>query len=118
MTGAPEETNTPNQPSSTTIYPKVEEASAAAAAAAPAPSEEEETKKWGAHVMGPPAVPTIHPDNQKAALWNAGDHHQPYLIYSPVDKPTANPLEPVIHMFNSWTSRAETLARNIWHNRK
>ncbi|KAM7484017.1 hypothetical protein LguiA_000026 [Lonicera macranthoides] len=130
MTGTPEETNTAAQSSS---YPKVEEAggggshetsAAAAAAASPPAPPEEETKKWGTYVMGTPAVPTIHPDNQKAALWNAGEqqqyynHHQPYLIYSPVDKAPTNPLEPVIHMFNSWTSRAETLARNIWHNLK
>lgn len=88
------------------------------------PPTNDDPKKWGTHIMGPPAVPTIHPDNQKAAMWNAGDqqqqyqHHQPYLIYSPVDKPSSNPFEPVIHMFNSWSFKAENMARNIWHNLK
>lgn len=72
--------------------------------------------------MGAPADPTAHPDNQKAASWNASDHQQiyqqPYIVYSPIDKPTNNPLESVIHMFNSWSRKAETIARNIWHNRK
>ncbi|CAI0463689.1 unnamed protein product [Linum tenue] len=80
-----------------------------------------DTKKWGTHVMGPPAAPAVHPDNQKAASWNAGDHQQipeqPYLIYTPVEKPaSSNPLEPVIHMFNTWSAKAETIAKNIWHN--
>ncbi|KAJ0096215.1 hypothetical protein Patl1_17007 [Pistacia atlantica] len=86
------------------------------------PPSEEETKKWGTHIMGAPADPTAHPDNQKAASWNASDHQQiyqqPYIVYSPIEKPTNNPLEPVIHMFNSWSRKAETVARNIWHNLK
>lgn len=71
--------------------------------------------------MGAPAVPTAHPDNQKAAAWNAGDnqqvYQQPYVVYSPVEKPASNPLESVIDMFNTWSRRAETVGRNIWHNR-
>lgn len=86
------------------------------------PSEEEERKKWGTHIMGAPAVPSAHPDNQKAASWNAENrqqiYHQPYVEYSPIDKPSNNPLEPVIHAFNTWSTKAETIARNIWHNRK
>lgn len=86
------------------------------------PSTEEDAKKWGTHIMGSPAVPGVHPDNQKASLWSADDHqqisHQPYVQYAPVDKPTNNPFEPVIHLFNSWSTKAETIARNIWHNRK
>ncbi|WJZ81773.1 hypothetical protein VitviT2T_001594 [Vitis vinifera] len=84
-------------------------------------SSGEDTKKWGTHVMGPPAVPTVHPDNQKAAMWK-GDHqqiyHQPYLQFAPVEKPRNNPFEPVIHTFNSWSRKAEIIARNIWHNLK
>lgn len=87
--------------------------------------DHEETKKWGTHVMGPPANPTAHPDNQQAALWRADEHQrqyfhdQPYLVYSPMDKaPSNNPLEPVIHAFNTWSNKAETIARNIWHNLK
>jgi len=85
--------------------------------------EEAERKKWGTHVMGAPAKPTAHPDNQKAALWKAEEqqrqyyHDQPYLVYSPLEKPPSNnPLEPVIHAFTTWSHKAETLARNIWHN--
>ncbi|XVE66120.1 hypothetical protein DITRI_Ditri08aG0055200 [Diplodiscus trichospermus] len=85
-------------------------------------SSEEETKKWGTHIMGPPAAPTAHPDNQKAALWSVSDHQQiyelPYLVYSPAEKPSNNPFEPVINMFNAWSRKAETVARNIWHNLK
>ncbi|KAK8627279.1 hypothetical protein V6N13_134894 [Hibiscus sabdariffa] len=88
-----------------------------------APPSEEETKKWGTHVMGAPAAPSAHPDNQRAALWNAGDHQQiyelPYVVYSPAEKPAHNnPFEPVINMFNTWSSKAESIARNIWHNLK
>ncbi|XP_010249157.1 PREDICTED: GEM-like protein 5 [Nelumbo nucifera] len=77
--------------------------------------------KWGTYIMGPPVDPSSHPDNKKAALWKAEDYQQkphPYLQYSPVDKPSNNSLEPVIHLFNSWSRRAETLARNIWQNIK
>ena len=77
----------------------------------------EEAKKWGTHVMGAPAAPGVHPDNQKAATWNAGDYHQPYVQYEPIDRPSNNPLEPVINLFTTWTHKAETIARNIWHNR-
>ncbi|KAE8686488.1 GEM-like protein 5 [Hibiscus syriacus] len=88
-----------------------------------APPSEEETKKWGTHVMGAPAAPSSHPDNQRAALWNAGDHQQiyeiPYVVYSPAEKPSHNnPLESVINMFNTWSSKAESIARNNWHNLK
>lgn len=86
------------------------------------PPSEEDTKKWGTHVMGAPAAPAVHPDNQRAAQWNAADYqqiyHQPYVRYEPIEKPSGNPFEPVIHMFNSWSRKAETVARNIWHNRK
>lgn len=130
MTGTLEETQS-HQPSSS---PKAKEegsnepqlSSTVTEATQPQPSStppsEEETKKWGTHIMGAPADPTAHPDNQKAASWNASDHQhidqQPYIVYSPIDKPNNNPLEPVIHMFNSWSRKAETVARNIWNNRK
>ncbi|KAJ7957499.1 GEM-like protein 5 [Quillaja saponaria] len=91
----------------------------------PTSSKDEATNKvWGTHIMGPPAAPSVHPDNQKAATWSAADHQQmiyqqPYVLYSPVEKPSHNnPFEPVIHMFNSWSRKTETIARNIWHNLK
>ncbi|KAF2288353.1 hypothetical protein GH714_006972 [Hevea brasiliensis] len=84
------------------------------------PPSKQEAEKWGTHVMGSPAAPTLHPDNQKAASWNAADHQQiyqqPYLVYSPVEKPSNNPFEPVIQAFNTWSRKAENIARNIWHN--
>ncbi|KAG8498375.1 hypothetical protein CXB51_006851 [Gossypium anomalum] len=87
-----------------------------------APPSEEDTKKWGTHVMGAPAAPSAHPDNQKAALWNASDHQQiyelPYVVYSPAERPSHNPFEPVINMFNTWSRKTESIARNIWHNLK
>ncbi|EYU37364.1 hypothetical protein ABFS82_11G077700 [Erythranthe guttata] len=98
-------------------------ASASAAAAAQPPSEEE-TKKWGTHIMGAPAAPTVHPDNQQAALWQAQTpaqqyyQHQPYVVYSPVEKPADNPFEFLVNTFNSWNHRAEDMARNVWHNLK
>ncbi|XP_012452314.1 GEM-like protein 5 [Gossypium raimondii] len=83
-------------------------------------SSEEDTKQWGTHVMGQPAVPVVHPDNQKAALWVAGDHQQihelPYLVYTPAEKPTQNSFELVINVFNTWSRKAETVARSVWHN--
>lgn len=131
MAGTPQETQPP-QPSPTPSSPKAKEAgsydppssSSVTEGSQPhqAPPSDEETKKWGTHIMGPPAAPTVHPDNQKAALWNAGEHQQiyeqPYVVYTPVEKPSHNPFEPVIHMFNTWSKKAETIARNIWHHRK
>ncbi|KAL6983987.1 hypothetical protein U1Q18_017363 [Sarracenia purpurea var. burkii] len=127
MAGTPEKIQT-NPPSH-------EPSSAPSATAAPPPSSSlpaedtkklpaEDTKKWGTHVMGPPAVPTVHPDNQKAGTWSAADHqlyfhqHHPYLQYSPIDKSNNNPLESVIHMFNFRSREAETMARNIWQHLK
>lgn len=83
-----------------------------------APPSEEETTKWGTHLMGAPAAPTVHPDNQQAALWQAQGPalQQPYVVYSPVEKPADNPVEYVINVFNSWSHRAEDIARNLWHN--
>ena len=88
------------------------------------PSPDMGRAKLGTHIMGPPAVPITHPDNQKAALWGADQNHrhdfqpQPYLLYSPVQRPSNNPLDPVVHILNSWSNRAETTARNVWHNLK
>lgn len=85
-------------------------------------SSSPDQKKWGTHVMGAPAAPVAHPDNQQAAAWVAGDNqqtqYQPYVIYSPVENHNNNPLEPVIGMFHTWSRKAETVARNLWHNRK
>lgn len=82
------------------------------------------TKKWGTHLMGAPANPVAHPDNQRAAMWKADQQQQiffetqqPYIIHSPVQKTSPNyPFDGVANMFNSWSLRAETIGRNIWHN--
>lgn len=109
MTGTPEENKSyPETPSS----PKAKE-----------PEVQPDSQKWGTHVMGPPAAPEVHPDNQKAALWTPEGphqyyHHHPYLVYSPVDKPADNPFEYAVNVFNSWSHKTETIARNIWHNLK
>lgn len=104
--------NQPTPPSSSTPP---------AAVAGGAPSSGDDPTKWGTHVMGHPAAPASHPDNQKAAaMWRAEEqqhpYHQPYLVYSPVDKPADTPYQSIVHMFNSWSNKAETMARNVWHN--
>ncbi|KAK6155346.1 hypothetical protein DH2020_009594 [Rehmannia glutinosa] len=89
-----------------------------------APGYNENAEKWGTHVMGTPAVPTCHPNNQKAALWGVADqkdyqnHHHPYIQYAPVDKSNASPFDSVLQKFNSWSAKAESTAHNIWHNLK
>ncbi|XP_021822942.1 GEM-like protein 5 [Prunus avium] len=92
---------------------------------APTPAnEEEKAEQWGTHVMGHPAVPTCHPDNKKAALWGAAgteqaqSFHHPYLQYKPIEKSNNSPMESMLHVFNSWSNRAESMANNIWHNLK
>lgn len=125
MSGAPKEAEQNQQSLESSSSAEAEDSkhqSSVQSSSSP-PQSEEDKKKWGTHVMGPPAAPNVHPDNQKAASWNAGDHQQiyqqqPYLVYSPAEKPSNNPFEPVIHMFNTWSNKAETIARNIWHNLK
>lgn len=88
------------------------------------PPVDEDQAKWGTHIMGQPSTPTTHPDNQTAASWRAEDQQQrfnqqhPYVVYSPVERSSDNPFESVVNMFNSWSHRAETVAKNIWHNCK
>ncbi|XP_060209922.1 GEM-like protein 5 [Lycium barbarum] len=123
MTGSPEESQ-PKAQESESHVPSVSAPSSSSDSQAPYPPPEMDHKKWGTHIMGPPAIPTSHPDNQKAALWRAEDqreefHPQPYVVYSPIDRqPSNNPLDSVVNMFNSWSNSAETIARNIWHNLK
>ncbi|CAJ1790042.1 unnamed protein product [Sphenostylis stenocarpa] len=84
-------------------------------------------ENWGTHIMGTPAVPSSHPDNRKAALQSGGAgqpqavqyyEHHPYVQHSPVDKPSNSPMESILHMFNSWSKKAEATAHNVWHNLK
>lgn len=90
------------------------------------PCEGESAEKWGTHVMGTPAVPTIHPDNKKAAFWGATEaqaqhYHHPYLQFSPIERSSgsrSSPMENILHMFNSWSHKAENVATNVWQNLK
>ncbi|XP_059450752.1 GEM-like protein 5 [Corylus avellana] len=97
---------------------------APSSSSSPPPYNIDSGEKWpGTHIMGQPAVPTSHPDNKKAALFGAAagdqgqqDYHHPYLQVNPVDKPSNSPMESILHKFNSWGNKAETMANNIWHN--
>ncbi|URE32283.1 ABA-responsive protein [Musa troglodytarum] len=41
-----------------------------------------EEAKWGTKLMGPPAEPSAHPENQRAALWSprGDDERPPYVL--------------------------------------
>ncbi|GMN57431.1 hypothetical protein TIFTF001_026540 [Ficus carica] len=92
----------------------------------PPPPAAAAAEKWGTHVMGHPAVPTCHPGNKKAALWGAPSDeahqfHYPYLQYSPIDKSSTGSSstgQSIVHVFNTWSNKAESLANNLWHNLK
>lgn len=97
----------------------------------PSSSTPPKNENWGTHMMGAPAVPSSHPDNKKAALQTASADGQgqpaqvhyyqqghPYVQHSPVDKPGGSPMESILHMFDSWSKKAEATANNIWHNLK
>lgn len=79
-------------------------------------------EKWGTKLMGPPAAPSAHPHNQRAATWTAADGQDvpgPYrLVHQPVEKPSSSPVETILDLFNTWTRKAETLASNVWLNLK
>lgn len=111
-------------PTSSSVYGQETKADAPSSSTAPPPNNEN-AEKWGTHVMGTPAVPTCHPNNQKAALWGAGaadqkdyqNHHQPYVQYTPINTSSSAPFDSVLQKFNSWSAKAESTAHNIWHNR-
>ncbi|XP_004493008.1 GEM-like protein 5 [Cicer arietinum] len=91
----------------------------------PFASQNDGTENWGTHIMGAPAVPSSHPDNKKAAVQTGQQpqfqyyqHDHPYVQHSPVDKPSNSPMESILHMFDSWSKKAEATANNIWHNLK
>ncbi|WOL11463.1 GEM-like protein 5 [Canna indica] len=81
-----------------------------------------EEAKWGTKHMGPPAAPSAHPENQRAALWSprGDDERPPYVIDpEPLSRaPAGSPMESILDFFNSWAKKAEDLAQNIWHNLK
>lgn len=78
-------------------------------------------EKAGTKYMGPPAAPSAHPHNQRAATWSAAhdDVPGPYrLLGAPVEKSSSSPMETILDLFNTWTKKAETVASNVWLNRK
>ncbi|KAK7290545.1 hypothetical protein RIF29_05045 [Crotalaria pallida] len=92
------------------------------------PQSNHDTHKWGTHIMGTPAEPSTHPDNRKAALQSEKQSQpqtqpqpqyfqQPYVQHCPAaHKPSNSPMESILHMFDSWSKKAETTANNVWHN--
>eukprot|EP00262_Sarcandra_glabra_P006451 TRINITY_DN1876_c0_g3_i1.p1 TRINITY_DN1876_c0_g3~~TRINITY_DN1876_c0_g3_i1.p1 ORF type:complete len:311 (-),score=29.16 TRINITY_DN1876_c0_g3_i1:55-867(-) len=86
------------------------------------PHDDKSSEKWGTQFMGQPSAPSAHPQNQQAAMWNASysypQQFHPYLIQSPIDKPSSNPMEFVIHAFNDWAKKTDTLATNVWNHLK
>ncbi|KAI4350458.1 hypothetical protein L6164_004912 [Bauhinia variegata] len=70
---------------------------------------------WGTHVMGTPAVPTSHPDNQREA---SQSHTHPYVQQTPTQKPSDSPKESILRALDSWSKKAEITANNVWHNLK
>lgn len=77
--------------------------------------------KWETRHMGPPAAPSTHPHNQQAAsaIPTHEDVPPPYLLdRTPVDKSTSSPIETILDYFNTWTAKTETIASNVWFNRK
>ncbi|KAL3829441.1 hypothetical protein ACJIZ3_018243 [Penstemon smallii] len=111
-------------PSSVNPPPVVHSQGPSSSTVPPPPAHNENAEKWGTHVMGTPAVPTCHPNNQKAALWGVADqkdyqnHHQPYVQYTPIERSSNRPFDSVLQKFNSWSAKAESTAHNIWHNLK
>ncbi|KAL5731445.1 hypothetical protein ACHQM5_004171 [Ranunculus cassubicifolius] len=119
MNNKHQETQSPPPSSSTTTT-----ATESPATPPPSSSSDQHTEKWGTHIMGAPAPPSSHPNNQKAAMWSSDEHHQPsqqpYVQHTPLTdhKSSSSPIDPVVNAFNSWSSKAEDLARNIWKNLK
>lgn len=120
---------TPTTPAPSSSSPKTQQREEVANPSCSTPSSQppidsNDREKWGTHVMGHPAIPTCHPDNKKAAFWGAGadqahSFHYPYVQYNPIEKSSSNsPVESILHVFNSWSNKAESLANNIWRNRK
>eukprot|EP01018_Ginkgo_biloba_P017257 Gb_22682 [translate_table: standard] len=81
---------------------------------------EQERIKWGTRVMGAPAAPSAHPQNQQAALWTAEEQHpsEAYVVKASPVQHSKSPMEAVLRSFNKWAKKAEDLAANVWMNLK
>lgn len=80
---------------------------------------EGEEEKLGTKLMGAPASPDAHPENQRAAaFWTprSSDDHHYVLEHKPVPRPAGSPMESILDVFNAWTKKTDELATNIWHN--
>ncbi|PIA41884.1 hypothetical protein AQUCO_02100009v1 [Aquilegia coerulea] len=78
--------NFSSSPSSTSIPPTQHQDQNTVPSSTTTTTQDPKTEKWGTHIMGPPAAPSSHPNNQKAAaLWTAEEHNEPqhpYVQYS------------------------------------
>jgi hypothetical protein len=83
-------------------------------------NSQKDSRKWGTKVMGAPASPSAHPQNQEAATWTAPEEHptpSSYIVQpSAVD--SKSPTSLVQNCFNKWTKKAENLASEVWTNLK
>lgn len=129
----PQNPFTTNPTWSNPFAPPQPQPSSSSSSSSSIPQPNPATENWGTHIMGAPAVPSSHPDNKKAALQTGSqsdkqqqqppqvhyyNNDQPYVQHTPVGKPSNSPMESILHMFDSWSKKAELTAHNVWHNRK
>lgn len=84
-------------------------------------ASEKDRRKWGTKVMGAPASPSAHPQNQEAATWTAPEDHpvpSSYIVQPSPIQNSKNPINMVQNCFNKWTKKAENLASEVWTNLK
>lgn len=83
-------------------------------------SSEKATRKWGTKVMGAPAAPSAHSQNQEAATWTATKHLTPnsYIVQPSPVRHSKCPMNSVLHCFNKWIKKAENSASEVWTNLK
>lgn len=85
-----------------------------------ASGKDKDSRKWGTKVMGPPAVPSAHPQNQEAATWTTPAEnpiHNSYIV-QPAPMDSKSPIKSVHHCFNKWAKKAESLSSEVWTNLK
>lgn len=83
-------------------------------------SSEKATRKWGTKVMGAPAAPSAHSQNQEAATWTATKDLTPnsYIVQPSPVRHSKCPMNSVLHCFNKWIKKAENSASEVWNNLK
>lgn len=106
------------------VYPKLDAEGSSPPGAAlnqDSAASEKDRQKWGTKVMGAPAAPSAHPQNQEAATWTAPEEHpvpSSYIVQPSAIENSKNPVNIVQHCFNKWTKKAENLASEVWTNLK